>query len=60
MFAVILSGSAAFADLVDPAYAAVAGALLAALDLTLSFGHEGADHQVLYQRFAELKPATAG
>ena len=60
MFAVILSGSAAFADLVDPAYAAVAGALLAALDLTLGFGMKARDHQLLYQRFAELHRKLRG
>jgi hypothetical protein len=60
MFAVILSGSAAFADLVDPAYAAAAGALLAALDLTLGFGMRARDHQLLYQRFAELHRKLRG
>lgn len=60
MFAVILSGSAAFADLVDPTYAAVAGALLAALDLTLGFGMKARDHQLLYQRFAELHRKLRG
>lgn len=54
MFGVILSGSAAFADLVDPIYMGLVAALLAALDLTLSFGMKARDHQVLYQRFAEL------
>jgi hypothetical protein len=54
MFAVILCGSAAFVGIVPAAWTAVLGAMLAALDLTLGFSMKARDHQILYQRFAEL------
>jgi hypothetical protein len=53
MLGVIISGSAAFADW-NPASAGLIATLLGALDLVVGFGTKARDHQVLYQRFADL------
>ena len=53
MFLIIVSGSAMFVQL-GPTAAALAGAVLAALDLAIGFGTRARDHQVLFGRFADL------
>ena len=55
MFLTVISGSAAFAQVLDwPEYFGAVAAVLAAIDLVWGPSHRARDHEVLFRRFSAL------